>query len=426
MKKILLILIPIALVYVAGVFYFSSHFYPNTVFGEEIVSFKDVSMISENIPVEDLHFRNGDEEISLSKLDCVKVMNTDFTGQSSLKWPVEIFRGHHYSLQESYEFNSEKLGNFLDKCDELKRQAEPQNAYIKKGEKNFEIIPEDNGTVLSYEGALEKIKKSIDRGVFVVNFEDLYKKPEITKNNAQLNEELNRLNNFSDLKIVLNSEKEHTIDRDEIYDAIIYKNGEAIIPDEYIEEVIAELNQYNTFKTARLFKTISCEEIYVGGSEKDTYGWLLDNEETFNRVKNNLFKGRVDAVWEQIPIEIGSSYIEVSLLKQHLWVVQDEEVILESDVVTGGARSGGTTPGLFEIMWHESPAVLRGADYTTHVQYWMPITHTGTGLHDASWRSSFGGEIYKTDGSHGCINLPADVAKEIYSITPDHLPVIIY
>lgn len=44
----------------------------------------------------------------------------------------------------------------------------------------------------------------------------------------------------------------------------------------------------------------------------------------------------------------------------------------------------------------------------------MPF-HNGVGLHDASWRSEFGGTIYKYSGSHGCVNLPYSAAKAIYA-----------
>ena len=43
----------------------------------------------------------------------------------------------------------------------------------------------------------------------------------------------------------------------------------------------------------------------------------------------------------------------------------------------------------------------------------MPF-NGGIGFHDASWRTEFGGTIYKTNGSHGCVNLPKEAAKQIF------------
>ena len=44
----------------------------------------------------------------------------------------------------------------------------------------------------------------------------------------------------------------------------------------------------------------------------------------------------------------------------------------------------------------------------------MPFFN-GYGLHDATWRDEFGGTIYKTNGSHGCINLPYSKAEILFN-----------
>ena len=62
--------------------------------------------------------------------------------------------------------------------------------------------------------------------------------------------------------------------------------------------------------------------------------------------------------------------------------------------------------------------------YETWVNYWMPVTYTGIGLHDLN-RSAYGGDIYINNGSHGCINLPLDVAKKIYDKVTINSPVMI-
>ena len=64
--------------------------------------------------------------------------------------------------------------------------------------------------------------------------------------------------------------------------------------------------------------------------------------------------------------------------------------------------------------------------YESHVNFWIRLTNTGVGLHDATWRSNFGGKIWITNGSHGCVNLPYNAAKTIYEMVPERMPVIIY
>ena len=50
------------------------------------------------------------------------------------------------------------------------------------------------------------------------------------------------------------------------------------------------------------------------------------------------------------------------------------------------------------------------------MSYWVPFIDNLYAFHDASWRSRFGGSIYQTDGSHGCINLPSAKAEELYDL----------
>ena len=99
---------------------------------------------------------------------------------------------------------------------------------------------------------------------------------------------------------------------------------------------------------------------------------------------------------------------------------------MESDFVSGDASNVNPTPhGVFGLTYKTTNAVLRGADYETPVFYWMPF-HGNFGMHDATWRTEFGGDIYLTDGSHGCINLPLDKAEAIYGYVSTGFPIVCY
>ena len=125
--------------------------------------------------------------------------------------------------------------------------------------------------------------------------------------------------------------------------------------------------------------------------------------------------------------DIGRSYVEADLTNQHLYLYYKGNLVLETDFVSGDMRvSGNITPqGVFGLTYKTQNAVLRGADYETPVSYWMPF-HGNFGMHDATWRSEFGGDIYLTNGSHGCLNLPLDKAAELYSYLYTGYPVICY
>jgi hypothetical protein len=124
--------------------------------------------------------------------------------------------------------------------------------------------------------------------------------------------------------------------------------------------------------------------------------------------------------------DYGDTYVEINLSAQHLFFYVDGELLIESDFVSGNASKGWSTPGgIFPLTYKERNATLRGANYATPVSYWMPF-NGNIGMHDSNWRSSFGKNIYKTNGSHGCINLPPSVAKVIFENIEQGMPVLCY
>ena len=104
-----------------------------------------------------------------------------------------------------------------------------------------------------------------------------------------------------------------------------------------------------------------------------------------------------------------------------------KELKLTSSVVTGMKNSWDTITGTFRIRGKARNTYLVGADYRSFVNYWMLVDYgSQIGLHDATWRSSFGGSIYKYNGSHGCVNLPYGVARTIYNSASVGTLVLIY
>jgi hypothetical protein len=113
--------------------------------------------------------------------------------------------------------------------------------------------------------------------------------------------------------------------------------------------------------------------------------------------------------------DTNKTYIEINISAQKLWYYKAGVLIIESDIVTGNLSNGNGTPnGAYYIKYKELNATLKGPGYSTGVSYWMPFNES-IGLHDAKWRGSFGGSIYKSNGSHGCINLPFLTAQTIYN-----------
>ncbi len=122
-----------------------------------------------------------------------------------------------------------------------------------------------------------------------------------------------------------------------------------------------------------------------------------------------------------------NNYIMISIKDQKMWYYKNGNLILTSGVVTGTQNVWDTITGQFRIKSKARGIYLTGADYRSYVNYWMLIDYrTQIGLHDATWRSSFGGTIYTYNGSHGCVNLPYDIAQKLYNSADIGTMVLIY
>jgi lipoprotein-anchoring transpeptidase ErfK/SrfK len=123
-------------------------------------------------------------------------------------------------------------------------------------------------------------------------------------------------------------------------------------------------------------------------------------------------------------------YIEVNLSSQRLWAWQDKEVVYSAPITSGATGHGfGTIQGLFAIYSKARSQWLDGRsygwNYRVYVDYWMPF-HGGYGLHDADWRSSFGGPDYYWGGSHGCVNMAKPAAAWLFDWATVGTPVWVH
>ena len=170
----------------------------------------------------------------------------------------------------------------------------------------------------------------------------------------------------------------------------------------------------------------------------DYCGWKLNVGISVQRFEEAVDAGETvfDPAWNSGLVytkdsDFGKDYLEVSLSEQKVYLFKDMKLVFQTDCVTGQpGEHTETHPGVFQMYSKQSPATLKGEDqwgykYEQPVTYWMPFNRA-EGLHDATWRSEFGGAIYQTNGSHGCVNLPLESAQRIYQETYLWFPVIIY
>ncbi|MEE8885118.1 MAG: L,D-transpeptidase [Eubacteriales bacterium] len=174
------------------------------------------------------------------------------------------------------------------------------------------------------------------------------------------------------------------------------------------------------------------------------YGYQVDQSAEIEQIKSELASSAEVTrkpnytMWEVAEPDdnggIGQTYVEINATTQHLWIYQNGEDVFETDVVTGLMDEAHYTPaGVYLLLDKQTDATLKGEklpdgtySYETPVSYWMPITYTGIGLHDAWWKSVFGEGQNVWNGSHGCINLPKDVAGTVYDLVTFETPIVIY
>lgn len=129
---------------------------------------------------------------------------------------------------------------------------------------------------------------------------------------------------------------------------------------------------------------------------------------------------------DRAALPYGGSYVEVDLTHQNLWVYKNGVCVVDTPIVSGCVANGDHTPtGVFSIYKKVEDCWLVGPTWYDHVDYWMAF-YGAYGLHDASWRSEFGGELYIYEGSHGCPNLPVEIAGEVYHNVSVGTPVIVH
>ena len=121
----------------------------------------------------------------------------------------------------------------------------------------------------------------------------------------------------------------------------------------------------------------------------------------------------------------GNTYVEVNINQQRMWFYKDGKLLVDTPVVTGTKYYSDTPKGFFSMYQRATNTTLVGPGYASPVDYWMAFSG-GCGIHDASWRDTFGGSIYLYSGSHGCVNTPYNAVRTIYNNSGYNTPVIVY
>lgn len=357
--------------------------------------------------------------------------------QNMLTWGLQSFHDKNYSL--SIDYDEEKLRAAVDSfsCMDQNKWISPESAYITY-EKNtgYRIIPETTGNEILADALIEAVSQSVrnlDKNLSLADA-DIYKLPKISSEDPSLQEQLALLQSYSDMTVTYQfGSQTEVLDSDTISEWIsVSKSGKRTIDREAVAGYVKELaKKYNTSYAPKTLETSYGETVTI---KNGYYGWLIDKEAEVEALMAILREGKsvtkepaysMEAASHDGP-DYGDTYVEINLTAQHLFYYKDGELVIESDFVSGNPSRGNDTPGgAYSITYKERNATLKGQNYQTPVSYWMPF-NGNIGMHDSSWRSTFGGSIYKTNGSHGCINLPPKVAETIFENIEQGIPVLCY
>lgn len=206
-------------------------------------------------------------------------------------------------------------------------------------------------------------------------------------------------------------------------------DGNLLVEQENVDSLLDDkLASYNTYQN-HLFTTHDGRVLQIKGGtygnkismkteKKELFAFLQSPDYEYIRtpeyIKEALYKGKND---------IGDTYIEVDIGQQKMFYYRDGELFIETDVVTG--KNNATREEVCYVYAKQKNRILRGPGYESFVYYWMPVSG-GIGIHDATWRSKFGGDIYIRDGSHGCVNTPISIVEQMYEVMDVGTPCILY
>lgn len=447
------LIMPAIMVYILISLYFSNHYYPKTIINgvdasnmtlakaEEainatvasyVLSLKERNDITDNIDGKSIELHT---EFDTALQDTLP-------DQNSFLWPVSMFRTHKVKVKTMLRYNEDLLDYAIKDLNCLKKEnlIEPENAHISEygedGSDGFTIVPEVQGSKVIEKKLASEIKNSILALKNTFNLEEAgcYEEPEIKSDNKDLQIVLKKMNKVAGAKITYEfGDKTEVVDGSRISKWItVDQNLNVILSKDGVKEFVDYIGKnYNSFGRIRTFQTSYDKVIKVEGGD---YGWWLDRTTELKELYDLIVNGekvKREPVYFQVAQQygdndIGNTYVEINLTAQHMYFYKDGKQILDADIVSGNeSKKLGTPVGTYPIQYTERNATLVGEDYTTPVNYWMPF-NKNIGLHDASWRSKFGKDIYLTNGSHGCINMPPAKAKELFGYVKRGVPVVVY
>ena len=441
-------------VYFGFAIFFSSHFYFHTTINGVDYSLQSVSKVedamTQEVGVYKLSLKEADGDVDVIDGQQIDLnykkgeeLNTVLKNQNVFLWPRSLWENFDIQASVGVEYDETKLENLLNGLDCMKEenQVAPVSAVPEYDGQKFVVKAEELGSLINVDVFKEKVAEYIGgfRDTLDMVEEDCYVKASYFSDSPEVIAACETMNAY------LGASVTYTFgDATEVVDGSVIsqwlttdENMNVTYNEEGVSQYIASLaEKYDTYRKQRTFTSGSGNTVNVQGGN---YGWLIDQAAEIEALKANISNKEVvtkEPVYKQTAAshgaaDWGNTYVEVDLTNQYMYLFVNGSVVTSSPIVTGKPSEGSATPqGVYSIRYCKQNAVLRGPkkpdgtyEWESPVDFWMPF-NGAIGLHDATWQSAFGGNRYLTHGSHGCVNLPYNIAKTVFNNVSAGTPVV--
>ncbi len=453
--RIVLIIIGVLLLAYLGVaLFFNSHFYFFTKINGTEFSAKTVEQVEKYMENQVADYEltlkeiDGDTEvIDGTSIDLEYVKGDELEQllkeQNPLLWITALWDHPDITAPVGVEFDEDKLTDVLNnlKCMDPEEQVKSESARPVFQDTEFVIQPEVIGSEINTEKFTEAVTTAI--GGFVDSLDmkeaDCYILPAFTSESEEVSAAKDKMNSYLGAHITYDfSPYTEVVDSSVISQWVTVDDSMNVtFNQDSVRAYIQDLaSKYDTYGKTRTITTGSGNTAKVEGG---SYGWQIDQEAEYAALTANIENAETVTREPEYARraashegnDFGTSYVEIDLTNQHVWVFVNGQCVVETACVTGNPNKGNGTPqGTYSIAYKQQNTTLRGPkkedgtyEWESPVSYWMPF-NGGIGLHDASWQSTFGGDWYLTGGSHGCVNLPPSVAPTVYANIEAGTPVV--
>ena len=325
----------------------------------------------------------------------------------------------------------------------LVRRTEAKDAYVEFRNDRFQVYEEVPGTQLQVQNVQTAMGESL-RGLTVSAQAPAAARFELTSCDCYLPPERTVENTFFDFDAMLNDRIEAmTVELDFHGETVAMTReqlkkvlsatpeGRVAVDEQALTELAAQWNEtYHASSTPYLFDS------YVDGVlpiEFVKVDYEVNQPALVELLKDEL--ASLQSVELEVPwycwrngeaFAIEGTYVEVDIHNQVMTFFKDGEIVVTTDVVTGNTWGYPTPTGLYKVENKDTNCWLSGEDYNVHVDYWVGFIGYVIGIHDADWRTKFGGDNYVMNGSHGCVNTPKEAMVKIFENIEVGVPVLVH